>query len=105
MNRAITALAAHGLETVRPVYDAAPADNDGPGINPEEIGPAGNYADELLRKLSEASVPPRAQGDGRYSLADARDLLRQGYSLEHVCGATGWGRMWLQDLADRLAAS
>lgn len=60
---------------------------------------------ELLARLDHhANRGPRddAQGTGRYSLAAARQMLRDGYSLAHVTRATGWGRMWLEDLAQRI---
>jgi hypothetical protein len=64
------------------------------------------YAAELLRRLDSAGhrVRDDAQGNGRYTLAEARQQLRDGYSLERVIERTGWGRLWLQDLAERLGA-
>lgn len=62
------------------------------------------YTRGLLERLDQAdTVRPDAQGNGRYTLAHARRMLRDGYSLDNVIRKTGWGRMWLADLADRLA--
>lgn len=62
------------------------------------------YGQELMSKLEVADpVRPDAQGNGRYTLAHARRMLRDGYSLDETIKRTGWGRMWLADLADRLA--
>jgi hypothetical protein len=58
----------------------------------------------LSRLEAGAKMEPRrdAPGDGRYTLAAARQMLRDGYSLAHVTRRTGWGRMWLEDLAARI---
>jgi hypothetical protein len=63
------------------------------------------YVAGFLERCDEmTTVKHDAQGNGRFTLAEARQQLRDGYSLETVIKRTGWGRMWLQDLADRLGA-
>jgi hypothetical protein len=73
---------------------------------PEEKPQLSASARALLARLdAHANTVPRddAQGNGRYTLAAARQMLRDGYSLSHVTRRTGWGRMWLEDLAERIA--
>lgn len=97
--RALHALYRQGLETVRPTYDAAPAATD-TSIDPELLGdPVGDLMARLARGTE---VKDDARGDQGFTLAQARQMLRDGYSVDHVVKRTGWGRMWLADLADRL---
>lgn len=56
----------------------------------------------LMERLGGPTVRADAQGNGDYTLAEARQLLRDGYSLPRVVERTGWGTMWLDDLARRL---
>jgi hypothetical protein len=64
------------------------------------------YIQGFMERLDRAgAVKHDAQGNGRFTLAQARQQLKDGYSLETVINRTGWGRMWLQDLADRLATA
>src|SRR5437763_9967249 len=57
------------------------------------------YIEGFLARLEKAgTVRHDAQGNGRYTLAQARQQLKDGYSLACVIERTGWGRMWLQDL-------
>lgn len=44
-------------------------------------------------------LDPDAKGE-RWSLAQARTMLRQGYHINKVIARTGWGRNWLADLVD-----
>lgn len=86
---------------------APPANEPEPEAAPEpEPGPrVSRYGAALMARLTSAStVRADAQGNGRWTLAEARQMLRDGYSLDSVVERTGWGRMWLADLADRLAA-
>ena len=67
------------------------------------------YAQSFLERARAADaratgVRDDAQGNGRFTLAEARQQLRDGYSLDAVVNRTGWGRLWLQDLADRIGA-
>lgn len=72
---------------------------------PEPVKPQlSTYGREFLARAA-PRVRDDARGDGRYTLAQARQQLKDGDPLETVIERTGWGRMWLADLADRLAAS
>lgn len=46
-----------------------------------------------------------ARGERGWTLAAARQMLRDGYTLERVIQVTGWGSMWLEDLASRLESA
>jgi hypothetical protein len=37
-------------------------------------------------------------GNGRWTLGQARSLLRQGYHIRHVVTTTGYGLKWFDDL-------
>lgn len=100
--RALVALARQGLQTVRPSYEAAPADGK-PQAGPTE-DEAHDYRSELYERLTAPHVRSDATGNGGWTLAEARQMLVDGYPLDRVIERTGWGKMWLQDLADRLAA-
>lgn len=81
------------------------ADDDTVEVEAPPAAVMSAYGRELMGKLEQVdAVRPDAQGDGRYTLAHARRMLRDGYSLDETIRRTGWGRMWLADLADRLAA-
>lgn len=95
--RALTALRERGLETVRPDYGAPPAAQR-PEAERVVHGPTGDFMERL------ATVRPDARGNGRWSLAEARQQVRDGYSVRVVSERTGWGPMWLAD-ADRLATA
>lgn len=63
------------------------------------------YVKGVLERLDRAHcVRDDAQGNGRSTLAEARQMVRDGYALERVIERTGWGRLWLQDIADRVGA-
>lgn len=82
-----------------PAPEPEPAPEPAP---PPRIDP---YVQGLMERLEQATgVRKDAQGNGRFTLAEARQQLKDGYPLEAVITRTGWGRMWLQDLADRLGA-
>lgn len=56
------------------------------------------WFDGFMARLEASTQPKRdAQGD-RWTLGQARQLLRDGYSLAHASRITGWGAMWLEDL-------
>lgn len=59
---------------------------------------------ERARAADARRVRDDATGNGRFTLAQARQQLKDGYSMDAVIDRTGWGRLWLQDLADRLGA-
>lgn len=69
-----------------------------------ELPPAwARYREELMARLARGTeVKDDARGDKGFTLANARQMLKDGYSLAHVIKTTGWGRMWLADLAERL---
>lgn len=50
----------------------------------------------------EAASQPKADARGEtWTLGQARQLIRDGYSLAHATRITGWGAMWLEDLAEQ----
>jgi hypothetical protein len=65
-----------------------------------------SYTRDVMSRLTAATrtVHRQAQGNGRWTLAEARQMLKDGYSLSQVVERTGWGEDWLTDLAERLAA-
>lgn len=77
-------------------------------VEPEpepEPEPLSRQAQDLLARATRGRViRDDAKGD-TWTLAAARQLLRDGYSLDRVVERTGWGSMWLADLAARLDAS
>lgn len=75
-----------------------------PEPEPEPVVLSGYAAGLMGRLTGAAQVRPDAMGNGQWSLAEARQMLKDGYALDRVIERTGWGRMWLSDLADRLAA-
>jgi len=87
---------------------AALQELDEPAEAEPEVRRLDPYIEGLMERLEQGTRPrvrEDATGNGRWTLAEARQMLRDGYDLEHVIQRTGWGRMWLADLADRLAAS
>lgn len=87
--RALVQLQAQGVETVRPSYDAAPPPDR--VSKPVEVK---SDAEGLLDRLK-PRVRSDATGDGRWTLADARKMVRDGYDPAEVSERTGWGSMWL----------
>ena len=75
-----------------------------PEPEPEPV-PEDPYLAEFRRRLEGTLIRPDAQGNGSFTLAEARQQLKDGYALATVIKRTGWGRMWLQDLADRLGVA
>lgn len=61
------------------------------------------YQAQLFEKLTAPHVRSDATGNGQWTLREARQMLVDGYSLDRVVARTGWGRMWLEDLVQRLA--
>lgn len=61
-----------------------------------------DYAKDFLARAH--AVRPDARGDKGWALSDARQMLKDGYPMERVIERTGWGSMWLADLAARLGA-
>lgn len=62
------------------------------------------YAEGLLSRI-ESGGEPRPDARGHVPLGDARRQVKDGCSISTVAKRTGWGRMWLEDLEDRHAAS
>lgn len=76
-----------------------------PEPEPEPVPQVPAYTQDLLRRLDrEHTVRPDARGNGRWTLAQARQMFKDGYSLDVVINRTGWGRMWFDDLAERLSS-
>lgn len=55
------------------------------------------YGRELMDRLDRGAVRDDARGD-TWTLAAARQLVKDGYSVAHAVKTTGWGRMWFADL-------
>lgn len=53
---------------------------------------------EFMDRLEQASQPRRDARGESWTLSQARQLIRDGYSLAHTTRITGWGAMWLEDL-------
>lgn len=62
---------------------------------------------ERLARLAKAPKPkhvrlglpdPDAQGNGVWTMGQARSMLREGYHRYHVQRVTGWGENWLDDM-------
>lgn len=83
---------------------APPLPEPEPEPEPEKPQVRAYHAEFMDRLDRSKRVKDDAQGNGRWTLAAARQQLKDGYALEAVIERTGWGRMWLADLADRLAA-
>jgi hypothetical protein len=46
------------------------------------------------------TLPEEGSGNGDWTLGQARSMMREGYHISHVVGATGWGTKWLAELCD-----
>lgn len=45
-----------------------------------------------------ADLPLEGEGNGQWTLGQARSMLRKGYTLEHAVRMTGWGSKWFSDI-------
>lgn len=68
----------------------------------QESGTIREFTTQLIdaakvRAAEETAAKRREQ----WTLGQARSLVRQGYTVEHVIQATGWARSWVED-ADRI---
>lgn len=70
---------------------------------PPPITPLTAYQAEVHERLTAPQVRSDATGNGQWTLREARQMLVDGYSLDRVIARTGWGKMWLEDLVQRLA--
>lgn len=53
-------------------------------------------AENKLREL-QAQEEAAAKKREQWTLGQARSLIRQGYTVEHVIAVTGWARSWVED--------
>lgn len=74
----------------KPVHDAE--------VIEPEVPAWSAYGQELMARLDRGTVRPDARGT-TWTLAAARQLVKDGYSVDHAVNVSGWGRMWFADLA------
>lgn len=69
---------------------------------PEQPAEPSPNLTSLVGRITRSRVREDAKGPG--PLSEARQMVREGYSVDRVVERTGWGRMWLADLENRVAA-
>lgn len=68
---------------------------------PEPIEPARDAEEQERRERRRARMvlpPEDAEGDGSWTMGQARSMLRQGYHLYRVQQVTGWGAKCFDDM-------
>jgi hypothetical protein len=75
----------------------APERASAPAPEPEPVPRLSRYGEELRDRLEAAGLPRADARSATFPLGSARQMVRDGYSVEQVSRRTGWGSWWLAD--------
>lgn len=88
---------AEAAEWWRHQYHRAPEPAEVATLAAQPVERWSAYGRDLMARLDASQLPRSDARSDTYMLADARQMVRDGYSVEQVSRRTGWGTWWLAD--------